>query len=148
MGKAIASEAINRKNDYINPVIRIAVASVSYTHLNSIQRGACHSPHWPDCNERPDGNGFPIHQWHRALSSFYYDLGNVKPEDMPYLDLLTDVLDELDSTEHTAQQLKMCIRDRHLQLAGHFACTGPVEDACLQAGLCVGEKGLVDVFDL
>lgn len=35
---------------------------------NSIQRGACHSPHWPDCNERPDGNGFPIHQWHRALS--------------------------------------------------------------------------------
>ena len=24
---------------------------------------------------------------------------------MPYLDLLTDVLDELDSTEHTAQQL-------------------------------------------
>ncbi len=35
---------------------------------NSIQRGACHSPHRPDCNERPDGNGFPIHQWHRALS--------------------------------------------------------------------------------
>lgn len=35
---------------------------------NSIQRGACHSPHWPDCNERPNGNGFPIHQWHRALS--------------------------------------------------------------------------------
>ena len=37
--------------------------------------------------------------------NFYYDLGNVKPEDMPYLDLLTDVLDELDSTEYTAQQL-------------------------------------------
>ena len=37
--------------------------------------------------------------------NFYYDLGNVKPEDMPYLNLLTDVLDELDSTEHTAQQL-------------------------------------------
>ena len=37
---------------------------------------------------------------------------------------------------------------QHLQLAGHFACTGPVEDACLQAGLCVGEKGFVDVFDL
>ena len=37
--------------------------------------------------------------------NFYYDLGNVKPEDMLYLDLLTDVLDELDSTEHTAQQL-------------------------------------------
>ena len=28
--------------------------------------------------------------------NFYYDLGNVKPEDMQYLDLLTDVLDELD----------------------------------------------------
>ena len=37
---------------------------------------------------------------------------------------------------------------QHLQLAGHFACAGPVEDACLQAGLCVGEKGFVDVFDL
>ena len=37
---------------------------------------------------------------------------------------------------------------QHQQLAGHFACTGPVEDACLQAGLCVGEKGFVDVFDL
>ena len=37
--------------------------------------------------------------------NFYYDLGNVKPEDMPYLDLLTDVLDELDSSCHTAQQL-------------------------------------------
>ena len=24
--------------------------------------------------------------------NFYYDLGNVKPEDMPYLDLLTDCL--------------------------------------------------------
>ena len=35
---------------------------------NSIQRGACHSPHWPDCNERPDGHDFPIRQWHRTLS--------------------------------------------------------------------------------
>lgn len=33
MGKAIASEAINRKNDYINPVIRIAVASHSMLFL-------------------------------------------------------------------------------------------------------------------
>ncbi len=32
-GKAIASEAINRKNDYINPVIRIAVASHSMLFL-------------------------------------------------------------------------------------------------------------------
>ena len=37
--------------------------------------------------------------------NFYYDLGSVKPEDMPYLDLLTDVLDELDSPTHTARQL-------------------------------------------
>ena len=37
--------------------------------------------------------------------NFYYDLGNVKPGDMQYLDLLTDVLDELDTPEHTAQQL-------------------------------------------
>ncbi len=37
--------------------------------------------------------------------NFYYDLGHVKPEDMQYLDLLTDVLDELDSSTHTAQQL-------------------------------------------
>ena len=37
--------------------------------------------------------------------NFYYDLGHVKPENMQYLDLLTDVLDELDSSAHTAQQL-------------------------------------------
>ena len=37
--------------------------------------------------------------------NFYYDLGNVAPEDMQYLDLLTDVLDELDTPTHTAQQL-------------------------------------------
>lgn len=35
---------------------------------NSIQRGACHSPRRPDCNERPDGHDFPIRQWHRTLS--------------------------------------------------------------------------------
>ena len=37
--------------------------------------------------------------------NFYYDLGHVKPENMQYFDLLTDVLDELDSSAHTAQQL-------------------------------------------
>ncbi len=37
--------------------------------------------------------------------NFYYDLGECTPEEMPYLDLLTDVLDELDTPEHTAQQL-------------------------------------------
>ena len=35
--------------------------------------------------------------------NFYYDLGHVAPEDLPYLDLLTDVLDELDTPTHTAQ---------------------------------------------
>ena len=34
--------------------------------------------------------------------NFYYDLGHVAPEDLPYLDLLTDVLDELDTPTHTA----------------------------------------------
>ena len=37
--------------------------------------------------------------------NFYYDLGHVKPEEMQYLDLLTDVLDELDTPEYSAQQL-------------------------------------------
>ena len=37
--------------------------------------------------------------------NFYYDLGHVAPEDLPYLDLLTDMLDELDTPTHTAQQL-------------------------------------------
>lgn len=37
---------------------------------------------------------------------------------------------------------------QHLQLTGHFAGTGPVEDTRLQAGLRVGEKGLADIFDL
>ena len=37
--------------------------------------------------------------------NFYYDLGNTAPEEMQYLDLLTDVLDELDTPAHTAQQL-------------------------------------------
>ena len=37
--------------------------------------------------------------------NIYYDLGGLTTEEVQYLDLLTDVLDELDSTEHTAQQL-------------------------------------------
>jgi len=44
--------------------------------------------------------------------NFYYDLGHVAPEDLPYLDLLTDVLDELKhadphgpAAEHPAQHL-------------------------------------------
>lgn len=39
--------------------------------------------------------------------NFYYDLGNVSPEELPYLNLLTDVLDELDTAKHTAQQLNV-----------------------------------------
>ena len=37
--------------------------------------------------------------------NIYYDLGGLTTEEVQYLDLLTDVLDELDSTEHTAQKL-------------------------------------------
>ena len=37
--------------------------------------------------------------------NFYYDLGGLTPEEMQYLDLLTDVWDELDTPKHTAQQL-------------------------------------------
>ena len=37
--------------------------------------------------------------------NFYYDLGTLEPEEVQYLDLLTDVLGELDSSAHTAQQL-------------------------------------------
>lgn len=66
--------------------------------------------------------------------NFYYDLGNVKPEDMPYLDLLTDVLDELDSTEHTAQQLNTLrsMAGRQPHPAGHLdwaagGCTLPCQ---------------------
>ena len=37
--------------------------------------------------------------------SLYYDLGSLSPEEMQYLDLLTDVLDELDTPHHTAREL-------------------------------------------
>ena len=37
--------------------------------------------------------------------NFYYDLGSITPEELQYLNLLTDVLDELDTPAHTAQQL-------------------------------------------
>ena len=37
--------------------------------------------------------------------NFYYDLGSLTPEEMQYLDLLTDVLDELDTPRHTAREL-------------------------------------------
>ena len=37
--------------------------------------------------------------------NFYYDIGDLTPEKMQYLDLLTDVLDELDTPKHTAREL-------------------------------------------
>ena len=37
--------------------------------------------------------------------NFYYDIGGLTPEEMQYLDLLTDVLDELDTPHHTAREL-------------------------------------------
>lgn len=37
--------------------------------------------------------------------NFYYDLGSITPEELQYLNLLTDVLNELDTPAHTAQQL-------------------------------------------
>ncbi len=47
--------------------------------------------------------------WHPSAGSlylnFYYDLGGLEPEEMQYLNLLTDVLEELDTPTHTAQQL-------------------------------------------
>ena len=38
--------------------------------------------------------------------NFYYDLGDCTPEEVQYLDLLTDILDELDTPEHTARELQ------------------------------------------
>jgi len=37
--------------------------------------------------------------------NFYYDLGQLTPEELTDLDLVTDLLDELDTPAHTAQQL-------------------------------------------
>lgn len=37
--------------------------------------------------------------------NFYYDLGQLTPEELTDLDLVTDLLDELDTPSHTAQQL-------------------------------------------
>ena len=37
--------------------------------------------------------------------NFYYDLGGLSVEEMQYLDILTDVLDELDTPHHTAREL-------------------------------------------
>ena len=61
----------------------------------------------PACSEETLAGATLLH--HPSAGSlylnFYYDLGSVSPEDMQYLDLLTDVLDELDTPTHTAQQM-------------------------------------------
>ncbi len=36
---------------------------------------------------------------------FYYDIGNLTPEEMQYLNLMTNVLSELDTPKHTAREL-------------------------------------------
>ncbi len=40
--------------------------------------------------------------------NIYYDLGGLTTEEVQYLDLLTDVLDELDTPRHTARELNTC----------------------------------------
>ncbi|MGN0708393.1 MAG: insulinase family protein [Faecalibacterium sp.] len=45
--------------------------------------------------------------------NFYYNLGGVEPEEMPYLELMTAVLDELDTPRHTARELST-LRDTWL----------------------------------
>ena len=45
--------------------------------------------------------------------NFYYDLGALTPDELEDADLLTDVLDELDTSRHTAQQLNT-LRDTWL----------------------------------
>lgn len=49
--------------------------------------------------------------------NFYYDLGGVDPEEMPYLQLMTAVLDELDTPRHTARELTT-LRDTWLGQSG------------------------------
>lgn len=53
--------------------------------------------------------------------NFYYDIGDLTPEEMQYLDLLTDVLDELDTPKHTARELNTLrstwLGDSHVALS-------------------------------
>ncbi len=51
--------------------------------------------------------------------NFYYDLGALTPEEVQYLDLLTDVLDELDTPRHTARELNTL---RSTWLGSSMAC--------------------------
>ena len=53
--------------------------------------------------------------------NFYYDLGDCTPEEVQYLDLLTDVLDELDTPDYTARELQT---QRSTWLGNSMACIG------------------------
>ena len=69
----------------------------------------------------------------------YYDLGGMVPEDMSCLHLLTDVIDELDTEKHTAQELNT-LRNTWLGSSGAWmdCWTGRQEGRPCHAKLIVG----------
>ena len=69
----------------------------------------------------------------------YYDLGGMAPEDMACLHLLTDVMDELDTEKHTAQELNT-LRNTWLGSSGAWmdCWTGRQEGRPCHAKLIVG----------
>ena len=69
----------------------------------------------------------------------YYDLGGMAPEDMSCLHLLTDVMDELDTEKHTAQELNT-LRNTWLGSSGAWmdCWTGRQEGRPCHAKLIVG----------
>ena len=69
----------------------------------------------------------------------YYDLGGMAPEDMSCLHLLTDVMDELDTEKHTAQELNT-LRNTWLGSSGSWmdCWTGRQEGRPCHAKLIVG----------
>ena len=71
----------------------------------------------------------------------YYDLGGMAPEDMSCLHLLTDVMDELDTEKHTAQELNT-LRNTWLGSSGAWmdCWTGRQEGRPCHAKLIVGDE--------
>lgn len=69
----------------------------------------------------------------------YYDLGGMVPEDMSCLQLLTDVMDELDTEKHTARELNT-LRNTWLGSSGAWmdCWTGRQEGRPCHAKLIVG----------
>lgn len=69
----------------------------------------------------------------------YYDLGGMVPEDMSCLQLLTDVMDELDTEKHTARELNT-LRNTWLGSSGAWmdCWTGQQEGRPCHAKLIVG----------